>query len=100
LAVSYCNLSPKEFYSLTPHQFDLILSSKAKFKTDEFDFFESQFRLMNYYTVKTCMGDTSHINSPQKLYPLRLDENVQPQESKPFVLNDEDLKQIKKLISP
>jgi hypothetical protein len=98
LFVNFFNYSVDQFDLLTVVQADLILQQRDLIESDFHAFIQNEFRLSNFYTIKTAMADTKKIKNPQDLYKLNFEETPKAKEFKPFKLDEYDLKMLNKMI--
>ena len=76
LFVSKFNYTVNDFDLLTPSQAYLILNSKREIEEYQIELLRTEFRLNNYFTIKSAMGDSSNIKEPSDLYHLAIDDEI------------------------
>jgi hypothetical protein len=60
---------------LTPVLANSILETKREVDQNKLQFWQSEFRTMNFFNVKTSMSETKQIKKPEDLYQLSFDES-------------------------
>lgn len=76
LFVCYFNFTPEVFDKLSVVEAYAILNTKKEIVQADREFWQNEFRVVNYYNVKTSMADTKRINKPQQLYKLQSEEEA------------------------
>lgn len=69
-------ISSEDFYSLTPVQISIAFHIKTVQKEEELNFQMYQTRLVNYYSI-VAMNGTKEFDSPEKLYKLPNEEDIE-----------------------
>jgi hypothetical protein len=67
------NYTVDAFERLTLTQAFQILDMKAEHDHSRLEFWQSEFRNINFFNIKTSMSDTQSIKEPRDLYPLSFD---------------------------
>jgi hypothetical protein len=64
----------------------MILDTKNEVDKNKYLFLQSEFRNVNYYTIKSSMGSTDRIRTPSDLYKLYSDESDLTEDQKEYLL--------------
>jgi hypothetical protein len=96
LFVNFFNYDVDSFDRLTPRQGQLVLEQRREIEDNKYVYFDHQFRLINFHTIKSSFSDTRRIRKPQDLYALPHDVDHYPEVVDQLIQNDKPLTEMER----